>query len=142
MKADRKKRETGCAHVFSDTDVSPLLSVMPFSLTGAQARSIGEIASDMSRSVPMSRILCGDVGSGKTAVAAACAYIAAKSGYQCALMAPTEILAKQHAASLSKLFAPHNIPVFLLTGSTTKKELSPAAEAFSAALLPRLKPVE
>ncbi len=131
MQADKKKREEGEAVVFPDTDISPLLALMPFELTGAQVRSIGEIASDMQRSVPMSRILCGDVGSGKTAVAAAAAYIAAKKGYQCALMAPTEILAKQHFADLSTLLDKLGIKTALLCGSMTAAQKKKVKESLS-----------
>ncbi len=131
MQADKKKREEGEAVVFTDTDISPLLSLMSFKLTGAQERSIGEISRDMQRSVPMSRILCGDVGSGKTAVAAAAAYIAAKSGYQCALMAPTEILAKQHFADLSRLFEKLGIKTALLCGSMTASQKKKVKESLS-----------
>lgn len=131
MQADRKKREEGEATVFTDTDISPLLSLMPFELTGAQMRSIGEISADMGRRVPMSRILCGDVGSGKTAVAAAAAYIAAKNNYQCALMAPTEILAKQHYADLSALFAGLGIKTALLCGSMTAAQKKKVKESLT-----------
>lgn len=132
MQADKKKREEGEATVFSDTDISPLLSLMPFALTGAQMRSIGEISDDMKKSVPMSRILCGDVGSGKTAVAAAAAFIAAKSNYQCALMAPTEILAKQHYADLSALFERLGIKTALLCGSMTAAQKKKVKESLSS----------
>ena len=119
MGTEKSKRNTAGAHPFSDTDISPLLAEMPFELTGAQKRAIGEISSDMSSSAPMCRILCGDVGSGKTAVAAAAAFIAAKGGKQCALMAPTEILAKQHYADLKALFDRLGIRTELLCGSMT-----------------------
>ncbi len=95
---------------------------LPFSLTGAQLRVIGEIAADLQRETPMNRLLQGDVGSGKTAVAAAAMLLAAKSGAQTALMAPTEILAEQHYQGLRRLLEPLEISVCLLTGST------PAAE--------------
>ncbi len=109
----------------SFSDLSEFLAGLPFQLTEAQTRAINEIRDDLCGTTeipPMDRLLQGDVGSGKTMVAAAAAYLVAKNGKSTLFMAPTEILAKQHAASLSKLFAPHNIPVFLLTGSTTKKE--------------------
>lgn len=109
----------GTSHKFANADVSPLLAMLPYELTGAQKRAIGEIAGDMAREEPMCRILCGDVGSGKTAVAAAAAYIAASGGYQCALMAPTEILAKQHYADLSPMFKRLGIDSALLCGSMT-----------------------
>ena len=96
--------------------------LLPFRLTGAQSRAIGEIASDLHRGIPMNRLVQGDVGSGKTMVAAAACYLAIQNGHQAALMAPTEILAEQHYASLSKLFAPTGISVTLLTGSMTPKQ--------------------
>ena len=132
MRAEREKRERSGAPVFKDRDISPLLSLMPFELTGAQKRSIGEIGEDLSKSAPMCRILCGDVGSGKTAVAASAAYMAAKNGYQCALMAPTEILAKQHFSDLAPLFARLGIKVALLCGSMTAAEKRKVRESLSA----------
>ncbi len=104
----------------ADTDVSKMLSKLPYSLTSAQSRVIAEIASDMSKSVSMSRIVVGDVGCGKTVCAAAAIYIAAKNGYQSALMAPTEILALQHYNELRSLFSSLGISCELLTSSVTK----------------------
>lgn len=95
---------------------------LPFELTGAQRRSVNEIAADMGGEFLMNRILTGDVGSGKTVVAAAAVYIAIKNGYRAALMAPTEILAGQHYADLSELFGKLGIKCALLTGSVKKKE--------------------
>jgi len=107
------------------SDPGGFLDSLPFSLTGAQRRAIDEISKDLCGTgviPPMDRLLQGDVGSGKTVVAAAAAYLVAKNGKSTLIMAPTEILAKQHAENFKKLFAPFDIPVFLLTGSTTKKE--------------------
>lgn len=98
-------------------DITPILSALPFTLTNAQARAVSEISADMSHTRQMRRILCGDVGSGKTAVAAVAAYIAVSKGYQCALMVPTEILAKQHYAELAPIFARLGYKTALLTGS-------------------------
>ena len=98
------------------------LAALPFGLTGAQQRVIEEIRADMAQTRPMNRLLQGDVGSGKTAVAAAAMVVAAADGAQSALMAPTEILAEQHYRGLSRLLEPLGIRVALLTGST------PAAE--------------
>ena len=96
---------------------------LPFSLTGAQGRAVGDCVEDMRRNVPMNRLLQGDVGSGKTAVAACVAYTAIRNGWQCVMMAPTEILARQHQQSLQKLFADKpNVHVGLLTGSLTKTQ--------------------
>ncbi|MBR6675932.1 MAG: ATP-dependent DNA helicase RecG [Clostridia bacterium] len=119
MQSKRSERKKGGAAAFEDRDITPLTSLMPYELTGAQKRSISEISRDVGSDTPMSRILCGDVGSGKTAVAAAAAYMAAKNGYQCAVMAPTEILAKQHFASLSPLFEKLGFECALLCGSLT-----------------------
>ena len=103
-----------------------LLAVLPFALTGAQRRVGEEIARDLARPVPMHRLLQGDVGSGKTVVAALAAAIAIDSGWQCALMAPTEILAEQHFAKLigwlEPLLAPLGKRVAWLTGSQKKKQ--------------------
>jgi ATP-dependent DNA helicase RecG len=103
-----------------------LLGVLPFGLTGAQRRVCEEIAQDLMRQVPMHRLLQGDVGSGKTVVAALAAAVAMDGGWQCALMAPTEILAEQHfrklIAWLEPLLAPLGKRVAWLTGSQKKKE--------------------
>ena len=103
-----------------------LLAVLPFELTAAQRRVSEEIARDLAREVPMHRLLQGDVGSGKTIVAALAATIAIDAGWQCALMAPTEILAQQHFGKLigwlEPLLAPRGQQVAWLTGSQKKKE--------------------
>ena len=103
-------------------EMDEFYAALPFALTGAQKRAVEEILGDFRRGTPMNRLVQGDVGSGKTMVAAASAYCAARNGCQTALMAPTEILAEQHYASLSRLFAPLGISVALLTGSQTAKE--------------------
>lgn len=90
--------------------------LLPFELTGAQKRVISEIWKDMEKPVPMNRLVQGDVGSGKTAVAACAILAAVRCGYQAAMMAPTEILAEQHSINLKKLFEPLGIPVVLLAG--------------------------
>lgn len=97
-------------------------SLLPFTMTGAQKRAVSEAVEDMKKDIPMNRLVQGDVGSGKTAVAAALIYNAAKNGFQSALMAPTEILATQHFATLSKFFENTDIKVALLTGSVKKKQ--------------------
>lgn len=102
-------------------DTAPFVHSLPFPLTGAQRRCIGEITTDMAAKTPMNRLLQGDVGSGKTLVAAAGVYMAAKNGYQSVLMAPTEILATQHAETLQTHLAPLGIHVALLTGSVKGK---------------------
>lgn len=97
-------------------------SLLPFELTGAQKKAIKQAAEDMSRSVPMNRLLQGDVGSGKTAVSAALIYNCAKNGHQSALMAPTEVLAMQHFKTMTKFFENTDINIALLTGSTPAGE--------------------
>ena len=94
---------------------------LPFKLTNAQRRATWEILQDMAADIPMNRLLQGDVGSGKTMVAALSAFAAAKGGYQTALMAPTEVLATQHTESLANLFK-GQLSVALLTGSTKHKD--------------------
>lgn len=95
---------------------------LPFALTGAQRRVLRAILGDMARSVPMSRLLQGDVGSGKTVVAAAALLVAAQAGLQGAIMAPTEILAEQHARSMARVLEPFGVEVALLTGSVKGAE--------------------
>lgn len=97
-------------------------ALLPFTMTGAQKRCIKDAVLDMSASQPMNRLIQGDVGSGKTAVAMSCCYSAVKNGYQAALMAPTEILAEQHYKSFSSVLEKSGISVALLTGSLTKKK--------------------
>jgi len=99
-----------------------LLAALPFGLTGAQQRVGQEIAADLARAVPMHRLLQGDVGAGKTVVAALAAMVAIDAGWQCALMAPTEILATQHFAKLVGWLEPLGIKVAWLIGSQKKKE--------------------
>ncbi|MBC7437263.1 MAG: ATP-dependent DNA helicase RecG [Bdellovibrionales bacterium] len=99
-----------------------LLAGLPFALTGAQQRVGDEIAADLLRQIPMHRLLQGDVGSGKTVVAALAATICIDAGWQCALMAPTEILAEQHFRKLISWLEPLGVRVAWLTGSQKKKE--------------------
>ncbi len=117
MAAANAQTNTETSVKMQQIDLSPLLSRLPYELTGAQKRSVSEISADLTAGVRMNRILLGDVGSGKTVVAAAAAYIAAKNGYQCAIMAPTEILATQHARELTPLLESCGIRTVLLTGS-------------------------
>ena len=125
MRAARAQKKTV---PYSNVDLHDFYNILPFTLTGAQSRAIGEIAADLKRGTPMNRLVQGDVGSGKTMVAAAAAYMAIRNGHQAALMAPTEILAEQHCHSLSRLFAPLGIRVALLTGSMTVKQKREARE--------------
>ncbi len=102
--------------------VALLEEILPFSLTRAQQRVIAEVSADMAADQPMLRMLQGDVGSGKTVVAAAALLIALQSGYQGALMAPTELLAEQHYLVLSRMLEPLGVRVDLLTGSLPARE--------------------
>lgn len=129
MRAARKEKKT---EPYTDFGMAPFYNSLPFSLTGAQNRAVGEILEDFRRGVPMNRLVQGDVGSGKTMVAAAAAYCAARNGRQTALMAPTEILAEQHFASLSALFAPLGVSAALLTGSMTGKQKKDVREHIAA----------
>ncbi len=117
-----KNRQTACRAPQLTASSEAFLASLPFRPTGAQNRVIGEIMTDIASGSAMNRLVCGDVGSGKTAVAAAAIYVAVKSGFQAAFMAPTEILAQQHCMSLKKLFAGHDIQVELISGSLSAKE--------------------
>jgi len=113
----KHRRERGEGPRFFDGDLKKFLKLLPFEPTGAQRRAMEEIGADMGSGMPMNRLVQGDVGSGKTAVAAYGAWLAARNGWQTALMAPTEILAEQHFRSLSALLEPDGIRVALLTAS-------------------------
>jgi len=104
----------------SNSLVRKFLSILPFSLTNAQKRVLKEIESDIVKAEPMSRLLQGDVGSGKTVIAISALLTAVQSGWQAAFMAPTEVLASQHYQTLSKWIPQLEINVDLLTGSTPK----------------------
>ena len=129
MRASRAEKRT---EPYRNIDLMPFHLSLPFTLTGAQNRAVSDIMQDFRKGAPMNRLVQGDVGSGKTMVAAAAAYAAAKNGKQSALMAPTEILAEQHYQSLSKLFEPMGIRVSLLTGSMKPKEKKEVREAIAA----------
>ncbi|MEF9952908.1 MAG: ATP-dependent DNA helicase RecG [Clostridium sp.] len=103
-------------------DLKELKESIPFTLTNAQSRVVREILTDMKGDSPMNRLVQGDVGSGKTMVATIAMFNAVKMGYQASLMAPTEILARQHYDSISKTLSGFNINVEILTGSNTKKQ--------------------
>lgn len=119
--AGEKREKKRTAPEMRDCDISALVKALPYILTGAQTRSIEQISADLASGVPMRRLVSGDVGSGKTVVAAAAAYIAVKNGYQCAIMAPTEILANQHYSELSGLLGRLGVKTALLTGSVKGK---------------------
>ncbi|MBQ7125431.1 MAG: ATP-dependent DNA helicase RecG [Clostridia bacterium] len=114
----KNRKRSGKPPKIKKTELEDFKKLLDFTLTSAQERSIKEIFSDMTRGdMPMSRLLSGDVGSGKTAVAAAALYLSAESGYQSALMAPTEILAEQHYRYLSEIFGGLGYKTELLIGS-------------------------
>jgi len=119
LRAARAERK---CPAYQNLELTEFYAQLPFALTGAQRRAVAEILADFGRGAPMNRLVQGDVGSGKTMVAAAALYCAVKNGCQGALMAPTEILAEQHCASLERIFTPLGITVELLTGSLTAKQ--------------------
>ncbi len=115
-----------------EADVQPFLSGFPFQLTSGQMRSWQEIERDLESDKPMNRLVQGDVGSGKTAVAQLAMYKTVRSGFQAAMMAPTELLAKQHYANLSRSFAPFGIRTALLSSSTKAAERGELLAALAA----------
>jgi ATP-dependent DNA helicase RecG len=129
LKLLRSRRTFVAGKQCKTVDLSPFFAALPFSLTAAQCRAVDDIARDLSLDRPMNRLCQGDVGSGKTMVAAAAIYMAVKSGLQCALMAPTEILAEQHYRSLTPLLTPLGISCALLTASTRVRERRALNEA-------------
>ena len=134
----RTRRDEAAGVPFAIPPVEEFLALLPFPLTGAQRRVMDEIAADVSAGPPMNRLVQGDVGSGKTMVAAYGAWLAAKNGRQCALMAPTELLAEQHFRSLSPLLEQAGLRVGLLTGAVkgrARKELLAALAAGELDLL-------
>lgn len=128
MRASRAQKK---AAPYTDRELSAFYKALPFRLTGAQSRAIDEILADLGSGAPMNRLIQGDVGSGKTMVAAAAAYCAVQNRRQAAMMAPTEILAEQHYHSFNKLFAPLGIRTALLTGSMTVKQKREVRESIA-----------
>ncbi len=126
----RRTGEVGCA--LPSRPLGEFTSLLPFAPTSAQERVMREIAADLSAGRPMNRLVQGDVGSGKTAVAAFAAWMAARGGCQAALMAPTEVLAEQHYRSLSALLAPSGMRVGLLTGALSPREKGEIRRALAA----------
>ena len=129
----RRGDQRACPFVRQDREA--FTSRLPFSLTPAQLRSVKEAAADLRRAVPMNRLLQGDVGSGKTVVAAACAYFAWQNGCQAALMAPTELLAQQHQRTMETLLAGTGLRVGLLVGSMTAAQKRDCRAALAAGAL-------
>lgn len=122
LRVNTRRQKTTGAPICHNTNIASFAAQLPFTLTGAQDRAIREIALDMASEIPMSRILVGDVGCGKTVCAAAAMYIAVKNGCQAALMAPTEILARQHAKDLIPLLDLLGIRCELLIGAMTASQ--------------------
>ena len=116
------RQEDGDQILYHNDELKEFIGGLPFELTDAQKRDVNEICRDMRQPYQMNRLLQGDVGSGKTIVAAIAIYAAITAGYQAALMAPTEILAGQHAEKLAKIFEGTHVQVALLTGSLTAKQ--------------------
>ncbi|MDD5310480.1 MAG: ATP-dependent DNA helicase RecG [Candidatus Omnitrophica bacterium] len=116
-KARIKGSDDGVAHKVGGELLESFKEVIPFKLTGAQAKAIADIEKDMASTKPMNRLLEGDVGSGKTIVAAYALVLTVSNGYQGVLMAPTEILAQQHFMNLNKLLSPLGINIVILTNS-------------------------
>ena len=121
LKLLRSRRETVDVVPFQNVDMAPFYRSLPFTLTDAQRRCVEEAIGDMCSGKPMNRLCQGDVGSGKTMVAAACVYFCVKNGRQAALMVPTELLAEQHYRGLAPLLEKLNIRCALLTSSTPAK---------------------
>ena len=128
----KTRRGGGSGQAVPSRPQNDFLALLPFPPTGAQLRVMEEIAGDMASGRPMNRLVQGDVGSGKTVVAAFAAWLAAGAGCQTALMAPTEVLAEQHWRSLSALLRPAGIWVGLLTGGLTQKEKRETRKALAA----------
>ena len=122
LKEQHKKEKTGIKRNLTEEDLNTIISKIPFELTGDQLKAIEEIRKDLNSSSRMNRILQGDVGGGKTIVGILAMYLNYLSGYQSALMSPTEILAIQHYNNIKSLLKDTKINVELLVGSQTKKE--------------------
>lgn len=117
-----QRRQSGIAMPLKSEWIREFAATLPFELTDGQKKAINEISVDMRRNYSMNRLLQGDVGSGKTVVAAIALYSAVRAGYQGALMVPTEILAEQHMKSLTRLFEHTNMSIRLLTGSISERK--------------------
>jgi ATP-dependent DNA helicase RecG len=135
MKKRNARKANGIAFALTDRVRERIKQMLPFRPTGAQKRVLGEIAADMAAPYPMSRLLQGDVGSGKTLVAAEAAIIAIENGYQVCLVAPTEILAVQHHLYLKRLLDPLGYIVAPLTGSMTAREKKKIKEMLAMGLV-------
>ena len=128
----QREQSKGMGQNFKKHKVDAFIDTLPFPLTGAQKRVVEEILNDMQSSYRMNRLLQGDVGSGKTVVAAICLYASISAGYQGALMVPTEILAEQHAQSLKSMLEPAGVKVALLTSSIKGKKRRELLESLAS----------
>ncbi|MDD6060663.1 MAG: ATP-dependent DNA helicase RecG [Ruminococcus sp.] len=128
----RGNRRSTAHRMDADVDMGEFFRKLPFEMTDDQKKAVSEIISDLRQDRPMNRLLQGDVGSGKTVVAAAACFYAAKNGKQSALMAPTEILAIQHFNTLSGFLEPLGLTVCLLTGSLTAKKKAALRERLAS----------
>ncbi len=122
LKKKKYERKKGISFPYDDLLLEDFEGKLPFSLTEAQKRVIKEIVEDMKKPYPMNRLIQGDVGSGKTVVATFSMLVAVNSGYQAAIMAPTEILAEQHFIVLKNFLSHFNVKIEILTGSTSQKK--------------------
>ena len=122
LKYENKKNDSGISHSIDEKKLNQFIKSIPFSLTNDQKKAVEEILEDLKSNSRMNRLLQGDVGSGKTIVSFIAMYANFLSGYQSALMAPTEILAVQHYHNLKNLLQDTNVSLELLTGSTSKKD--------------------
>ena len=136
QKRHRFKTTTGLAHQVNGPLIQSLERTLPFTLTNSQRKALTEILADLAVPRPMHRLLHGDVGSGKTVVAAVAACAALQSGCQVAVMAPTEILAEQHAATLTALLAPIGITPALLVGRLSPEQRQPVLAGLAAGQVP------
>ena len=130
----------GPAFTSPEKDISSVVSRLPFTLTDDQQRVIEEVARDLGRTVPMNRLLMGDVGSGKTIIAAIAMFSAFRSGFQSLLMAPTQILAEQHYQTITALLGPLGVHVGLVTGSSKDEESQSHCIVGTHALLSKSRP--
>ena len=122
LKSKYKNENKGLVYTFSNSDIDEFIDQLPFQLTQSQLKAVNEILEDFRKNYPMKRLLQGDVGSGKTVVATIASYAAIKSGYQVALMAPTEVLAEQHFASINQFMNKDQCDIYLLTSSIKDRE--------------------
>ena len=122
LKSEFKNKNKGPIYKFNDIDINKFISELPFKLTNSQIKSYQEILEDLTNTFPMKRLLQGDVGSGKTVVAAIAVYAVVKSGFQVAFMAPTEVLAEQHLKSISEFLKYSDIDIYFLSSSVKDRD--------------------